>query len=91
MLHAVGNYETNTHLVSQTDGSPVEDGVLRVVGETVVENEVEICLELLHSLVCVTHRLLAHGEEVHRVFDVARVVGNLQCTSSSITSPEGND
>ena len=86
MLH-----ETNIYLVSQTDGSPVEDGVLRVVREAVVENEVEVCLELFHGLVRVTQRLLAHGEEVHRVFDVARVVGNLQCNSSSIISPERSD
>lgn len=70
-------------LVSEADGRPVEVGVLGVVLHAVVDDEVEVVLKLLEAAVRLGIDALSHGGEVHRVFDVVKVVGHLRRTANS--------
>ena len=72
------NGKSDTYLISYAYRRPVEDRVLGVVSEAVIEDEGKVCLELLHRLVGVFHHFLMHGEEVHRLLDVARIVRHLE-------------
>lgn len=73
-----GLSEQDSALVPEANGSTVKIGVLRVVFQAVLNNEVEVGLELVKVVVALGVDALPHGGEVHWVFDVVQVVRHLR-------------
>ena len=61
----------------------VEEGVLRIVGHAVGDEEVEVLLKLLQAPVVMSVDAFPHRGKVHGFFYVVHVVRNLQGTERS--------
>ncbi len=66
-----------SHLVSHFDRTAVVVGVLGVVGEAVIDNQVEVRLEFIHRAVTVLVNSPPHRREVHWSLDHVQIVGHL--------------
>lgn len=75
--------EDHSTVVSRTYSGAVKEGVLGVVFHAVADDEVEVVLKLIQVLVFLGVDAFPHGGEIHWMFDVIQIVGNLHAQKSN--------